>query len=105
MRVIALVFLLSYSIVTYAQEKQELSVAKIMQDPKSWVGTSPRNPYWSEDSKTIYFNWNPDKNPGDSLYKVSAPWTTPEKVTQTELRNLPSRSGSYNKDRTKKNCM
>jgi hypothetical protein len=51
-----------------AQKLSKLSVEKIMRDPKMWIGTSPSNISWSEDSQTIYFDWNPDKNLADSLY-------------------------------------
>ena len=78
-----LLFLLAIwhlSLVAYAQ----LTVEKIMQDPIKWIGTSPSNIYWSEDSKTIYFSWNPDKNKGDSLYKISLTDKKPVKVSPDE---------------------
>ncbi len=74
-----------------------LTVETIMQDPKIWVGTSPSNPFWSDDSRTLYFNWNPDQTKGDSLYKVtftSEPRkkaltpSQPQKVGPTERRSL-----------------
>ncbi|CAN5351481.1 prolyl oligopeptidase family serine peptidase [soil metagenome] len=53
----------------------QLTVETIMQDPKTWVGTSPSNPFWSDDSRTLYFNWTPpvntEKAKSDSLYKVT----------------------------------
>ncbi|MFL9481801.1 prolyl oligopeptidase family serine peptidase [Chitinophagaceae bacterium LWZ2-11] len=49
---------------------QNLTVEKIMKDPK-WIGTSPSNISWSWDSKTVFFNWNPDQNVSDSTYKYS----------------------------------
>ena len=52
----------------YAQKTGTLTVEKIMRDPKQWIGTAPSNVRWSEDSKTIYFDWNPDRNLSDSLY-------------------------------------
>ncbi|UCC44383.1 MAG: hypothetical protein JSU65_00175, partial [Candidatus Zixiibacteriota bacterium] len=39
--------------------KPELTVEKIMRDPK-WIGESPDWISWSEDSKSIYFWWNPE---------------------------------------------
>src|SRR5690606_19417321 len=59
----------------------ELTVEKIMRDPK-WIGTSPSNIRWSHDSKTIYFNWNPENAPGDSLYKITLQNRTPQKVSK-----------------------
>ncbi|MDD2794127.1 MAG: hypothetical protein PHD73_13180 [Sediminibacterium sp.] len=49
---------------------QTLTVDKIMQDPK-WIGTSPGNAFWGPDSKTVYFNWNPQNNVADSVYAFS----------------------------------
>jgi hypothetical protein len=54
----------------FAQTLAPLTVEKIMRDPK-WMGVAPSNLSWSEDSKQIYFQWNPENNPGDSLYAVS----------------------------------
>lgn len=83
-----------------AQQLTELTVEKIMRDPK-WIGTSPSNIRWSPDSKTVYFNWNPEKAPGDSLYKISLQNRTPQKVLKAERLALPSFSGTYNKAYTK----
>lgn len=77
---------------------QGLSIEKIMQDQAKWMGTAPSNPFWSEDSKTIYFSWNPDKNKGDSLYKIVLPNKTPIKVSPLERRKLPSQTGVYTKN-------
>ena len=75
----------------------QLSVEQIMQDPKFTVGSLPSNIFWSEDSKTIYFNWNPDKNKADSLYGASIYDKKPFKVAPQTRRALPSQ-GDYSKD-------
>jgi dipeptidyl aminopeptidase/acylaminoacyl peptidase len=91
----------------YAQTKidstklTELTIEKIMRDTK-WMGTSPSRVFWSEDSKNIYFNWNPENAPDDSMYFVSREDTTPRKVTIEEQKLLPSRWGDYNHEKTKK---
>lgn len=91
----------SYAIAVQSQQLAPLTVEKIMRDPK-WIGTSPTNVVWSEDSKQVYFNWNPDRNPGDSLYSVALSARTPQKVSPTLRRGLPTGNGDYNKARTKK---
>ncbi len=58
---------------------QNLTVEKIMQDPK-WIGTSPSGIYWGADSKTVYFNWNPEKNISDSAYKYTIGGKDPVKT-------------------------
>lgn len=93
-----LLSVLLYSIATQAQ----LTIEKIMQEPYKWIGTSPSNIFWSEDSKTIYFSWNPDKNKGDSLYKIVLPNKTPVKVLPKERRALPAQTGTYNRDHSLK---
>ena len=102
-------YLLLLTTVTTFAQKPTLTVETIMQDPKNWVGTSPSNPFWSDDSKTLYFSWNPDKATSDSLYKVTftagktpAP-TKPVKVSPTERRALatPPNFG-FNRARTQR---
>src|SRR5262245_18598591 len=86
---------------SYAQQLAPLTVEKIMRDPR-WMGVSPSGIYWSEDSKQVYFSWNPEKNALDSLYSVTLANRTPQKVTPAVRRALPSVNGDYNKLRTKK---
>ncbi|MBA4145460.1 MAG: S9 family peptidase, partial [Cytophaga sp.] len=95
--------LLFLSVITCSSYAQlaPLTVEKIMRDPK-WIGVAPSNVSWSEDSKSVYFSWNPDKNEGDSLYVISLTNRTPQKVSAAVRRGLPSVNGVYNKARTKK---
>lgn len=83
-----------------AQTLTELTVEKIMRDPK-WIGTAPSNLRWSHDSRTLYFNWNPEQAPGDSLYKTTLQNRIPQKVQKTERLALPSAFGTYNRLFTK----
>ena len=79
----------------FAQDA-ELDVAKIMQDPTTWVGSSPGNPFWSEDGSTLYFNWNPQGAfPDDSLFKVTMERENPVQVSPEERLNLPPRFGGW----------
>lgn len=95
------------AVVTIAQPapKPTLTVEKIMQDPKMWVGTSPSNPFWADDSKTIYFSWNPTAAKGDSLYKISLTGDRkPQKVSPAERHGLLVSPGAatYNRARTQR---
>ena len=89
-----------------ASPKPALTVEAIMQDPRQWTGTSPSGMFWSDDSRTIYFNWNPTKALGDSLYKIVLPGgryvpaTKPVKVAINERRMLPTGDAQYNRART-----
>ena len=98
---------------TPATAHPTLTVEGIMADPKLSVGTSPSNPFWSDDAQTLYFNWNPDRAKSDSLYKVilSRPAngklltaSKPVKVSPAERRKLPAASSAsiYNKNRTQR---
>jgi dipeptidyl aminopeptidase/acylaminoacyl peptidase len=90
------------SISATAQKLTDLTVEKIMRDPKQWIGTSPSNIHWSEDSQVIYFDWNPDKNPSDSLYAYNLSEQKIKKVPPAERKKLPASAGVYNRARTMK---
>ena len=66
MRLSILFFAIIFSGIAQAQ----LTVEKIMQDPK-WMGSSPSGVFWSADSKSVYFNWNPTGAAADSSYQFS----------------------------------
>ena len=98
---LAIVFVLFHYL--ELQGQSSLTVRQIMQDPKTWVGTSPSRIFWSEDGKTLYFNWNPEANLADSLYAIQL--SDPdriEKVPPKTRRSLPARTGDYNKTKTLK---
>jgi len=84
-----------------AQEKQELSVDLIMQDSK-WIGAVASNIWWSEDSKQVYFKWNPGDAEDDSIYVVNRDGSEMRKLTLEERKNLIPKEGKYNKDKTEK---
>src|SRR5688572_20421393 len=80
MNKILLYCLLIISQASNGQTLGKLTVDKIMRDQK-WIGTSPSNPTWSHDSKSLYFNWNPEKTISDSVYVVTLADRTPKKTT------------------------
>jgi dipeptidyl aminopeptidase/acylaminoacyl peptidase len=83
-----------------AQPLDELTVEKIMRHPK-WIGVAPNHVFWSPDSKTVNFYWNPEGALSDSLYSINLQNPIPHKKTREERRNLPSRFGCYNRAHTK----
>ncbi len=90
------IFLLLSLAFVHAGYSQSLTVDYIMRDPK-WMGTSPSNAFWSHDSKTVYFNWNPQKNISDSLYAFAINATAPEKANANILeRNNALSNAVYN---------
>jgi dipeptidyl aminopeptidase/acylaminoacyl peptidase len=94
------VFFLTLSSFSFAQNLAPLTIEKIMRDPK-WMGTQPSNPQWSIDGKTLYFNWNPEKAPADSLYFITVANKTPQKATVQQKQNLVTAGMlRYNKAKT-----
>lgn len=86
---------------SYAQQS-ELSVEKIMQDPK-WMGTFPSDLKWDQNSSAIYFNYNLDQDPADSLYRIQlANPKKIEKVSWTQEKEVDFARGTFNKSKTKK---
>ncbi|WP_341837595.1 prolyl oligopeptidase family serine peptidase [Chitinophaga pollutisoli] len=101
MKRLTLLALLCWPLAAFSQQAQPLTVEKIMRDPK-WIGTSPDNISWGIDGKTIYFNWNPDKAPADSLYSIQLSQRKPVKTvpaSRTQIQAL--QSGEYNQARTR----
>ncbi|WP_183568486.1 prolyl oligopeptidase family serine peptidase [Mucilaginibacter sp. SP1R1] len=85
----------------FAQKLDTLTIEKIMRDPQ-WIGVSPSNIRWSDDSKKIYFKWNPEKADQDALYAVTTANNKPQKVSIAEQRDLTAAEGAWNKKHTQK---
>jgi Tol biopolymer transport system component len=81
-----------------------------MQDPDTWIGAWPSNPYWTDEGSHLYFSWNPEGAfPSDSLYRISHANTEPQKVSFLERQKLAPRFSGwehgrhiYNQDHTRK---
>lgn len=105
MRIFSTLFLLSLCVVAaFAQagipNTSRLSISQIMQGPK-FVGESPSRVFWSNDSQTVYFNWNPEQDTLSSLYQISLDNRKPQKVSLAEEAQLMT-GGAYNSDRSQK---
>lgn len=83
----------------FAQQIAPLTVDKIMRDPK-WMGVAPSNYRWTADSKTLYFNWNPENKAKEELFKVLATSIKPIKAVDKEDEKLLSLNYIYNKGNT-----
>ncbi len=96
----AFLFLLIPAIIFAQPTLKPLTVEKIMRDPK-WIGTSPSNPFWTPDGDTLYFNWNPDKAPSDSLYFITTKNKKPVKASVAQKQNVVAENTiNYNYTRT-----
>ena len=100
-RILLLLLVLLTSQHSFAQEST-LSVEKIMQDPL-WMGTFPTEISWGVNSENIYFMYNPEANPSDSLYRINIKNTGKIiPVDWKEQNELLPKYGDFNKKRTKK---
>ncbi len=79
-----------------------LTIEEIMKG-EAFIGYSPINIFWSADSKTIYFDWNPNGEPIRSLYKYEITTQQTSKVSIAEEMQLTN-SGDidYTDDKLKK---
>ena len=84
-----------------AQQKlDKLTVDKIMRDP-AWMGTSPANLQWSNEGDHLYFNWNPEKAPADSLYYITLKNKVPVKASAAQVQSQNATGNFiYNQSRT-----
>jgi dipeptidyl aminopeptidase/acylaminoacyl peptidase len=89
--------LLIHTAGAFAQKLDTLTIEKIMRDPK-WIGVSPTDIRWSDDSKKIYFKWSTAKTETDELYAVSPANIKPQKLSIAEQRGLTSPAGAWNKN-------
>ena len=84
----------------FAQKLDTLTVEKIMRDPK-WIGISPTEINWSDDSKKIYYELDLHNGAPATLFSVGVTENKPEKVTLAEHKALIP-NGEWNKARTLK---
>jgi len=101
MKKILIILLLSGCGSVFAQSLAPLSIEKIMRDPK-WIGVAPSNIRWSDDSKRIYFNWNPENADRDQLFAITPTDIKPAKVSLDERKAMVPEFGDWNKKHTLK---
>ncbi len=97
-KLFTLILVIAY-VNSFAQKLDKLTVEKIMRDPK-WIGTSPSNIRWGDDSKKIYFNWNPESADQGELYSITTTNTKPVKVGLAEKKEPASANGAWNRSHT-----
>lgn len=83
--------------ISWAQNVSKLSIPEIMKG-EDFVGYLPEDLSWSEDGKSVYFTWNPDRQILRNLYKVDIKGLKPELVTSEEQISLPTSRGDYSRD-------
>lgn len=98
-----LLVLILFSFNSLSAQKGNNSVLKIkdIMQGDDFVGHLPSGAYWSTNSETLYFDWNPDGAMSDSLYAYSSKNGNINKVGFLDTNALPSSRLTYNKDKTK----
>lgn len=80
----------------HSQNQSSLNIDEIMKG-EDFVGYLPTNVDWSDDSKTIYFSWNPNQDTIRSTYGVDIKSKQINKLSFEDLKNKPN-DGDYSKD-------
>jgi len=97
---LAILLFIAFSSIPLQAQQSDLSVEKIMQDPK-WMGTFPSGIHWGIESENIYFQYNLENDPDDSLYKINlSNQSKIIKVSTEEKENMIPRYGDYNDKKT-----
>ncbi|MDE3182897.1 MAG: S9 family peptidase [Bacteroidota bacterium] len=100
LKLYTLLFLLIPSIAFCQTKPDSLTIEQIMSDSK-WIGTSPSEPFWNIDGTKLFFKWNPEKAPSDSLYYITKENHTPVKASFAQKQKVVSAgSAVYNVERT-----
>lgn len=79
------------------ENQSKLTIDQIMQG-EDFVGYLPTDVSWSDDSKNIYFNWNPDNDTIRSTYQVNITSKKTSKLSFNDLKKKPN-DGKYSSDR------
>lgn len=98
MKQLALIFLFLVASSSFAQTENQstLTIDQIMQGD-DFVGYLPENIEWADNSKAIYFSWNPDKDTIRSTYQVDI---NTKKINKRSFKDLEAstNSGDFSKD-------
>ncbi|MCK7589308.1 prolyl oligopeptidase family serine peptidase [Subsaxibacter sp. CAU 1640] len=91
-----LLFLVTSLCLSQTENQSSLTIDQIMQG-EDFVGYLPTDIEWSDDSKNIYFSWNPDNDTIRSTYEVNINTKKINKRSFEALKNSSS-SGDFSKD-------
>lgn len=98
---ISVYFLFIYAILGQDGTTSQLAIKEIMKGD-TFIGYLPSGPFWSSNSETIYFNWNPDMAYSDSLYRYDIKKSKIEKLDFNTKYELATPNPVSNRSKTKK---
>jgi dipeptidyl aminopeptidase/acylaminoacyl peptidase len=82
-------------LISYILPAQSLKLEEFMKG-EEFIGFSPTSPFWSPDSKFIYFNWKKNK----SLFSYALAEGQIDSLSKEVEKNIPSANGVFNKDQS-----
>ena len=90
----------SFQLISQVPNQSSLTIDQIMQG-EDFVGYLPTNIQWADDSKSIYFSWNPN---GDTIRSTHQVNLSTKEIKQLSFGEIKARSsyGHYNKDYSQK---
>ncbi|GAA4268174.1 S9 family peptidase [Hyunsoonleella aestuarii] len=91
-----LLFLVTTLSFSQIENQSQLTIDNMMKG-EDFVGYLPTNIKWADNSKDIYFSWNPDKDTIRSTYKVNIDSKEINKLSFDELK-AQTNGGDYSKD-------
>jgi dipeptidyl aminopeptidase/acylaminoacyl peptidase len=78
----------------------QLTLTQIMANP-DWIAMTPENPYWSADSKTVYFRERAHQAPTTRLHAVTPAGDKVETVPEARWSATGSTESAFNRARTR----
>jgi dipeptidyl aminopeptidase/acylaminoacyl peptidase len=79
-----------------------LTLNLIARDTAKWIGESPSDIRWSADSRSIYFQWNPDAKETSELFSIAREGGTPSRVPLERHRMVAPADAKWNRARSMK---
>ena len=89
-------FLSAFLGISQTENQSKLTIDQIMQG-ENFVGYVPESIEWADNSKAIYFSWNPDNDTIRSSYQVNVNTKTITKRSFEDLKSSTN-SGDFSKD-------
>lgn len=86
-----------YSIAVFAAHSatsQTISLDQIMSDP-DWIGRSPEQAYWADDSAAVYFHQKREGSELRDLYRISLDSENPELISPDRLHSADTAASVF----------
>ncbi len=80
--------------------RSSLTIPDIMTD--NYTGHHPTQPRWANDSKTLYFTWNPAGERTGDTYQIDPNDPKPVKADRSEMQKRIPETGIFDSDRRRK---